>query len=84
MDNLTPGQVSDMTLSVPDADSIVGKQGVSLTVKYKVGSYFPLNGLITMKFPAYYSHTSDSYSMVRGSFTFGTAPVVSGSPTLQF
>ena len=81
MDTLTTGFVPSMTLSVPaNTHDIVGKQDVPLTVKFKVGTFFPLNGLITMKFPPYYTHLSSSYTMVKNTFTFGTLP--SGAPNL--
>jgi hypothetical protein len=81
-DTLTPGFVSNMTLSVPSPTfSVVGKRNVPLTVSFKAGTFFPLNGIIIMKFPPLFTHNMPYYTMVNGN-TFTVAST--GSPAFTF
>lgn len=86
MDTLSPGYVPAMTMTVPSTDSVVGKKRVPLTVKFTIGSLFPLNGQIMMKFPPHYTHNVPFYTMVSGTLLSlsqsSTLPV--GSPPLTF
>ena len=58
-----------MNLSVTPPDDVVGKKDVALTVKFKVGSFFPLVGRITLKFPPYYTHDVAYYSNLKLLFS---------------
>jgi hypothetical protein len=58
-----------MDLSVTSPDNIVGKKDVALTVKFKVGSFFPLVGRITLKFPPYYTYDRAYYSNLKTLFS---------------
>jgi len=58
-----------MDLNVTSPENIVGKKDVALTVKFKVGSFFPLVGRITLKFPPYYTHDVAYYSNLKTTFT---------------
>jgi hypothetical protein len=86
MDTLSPGYVSAMTMTVSSSDSVVGKKEVPLTVKFTVGSLFPLNGQIIMKFPPHYTHNEPFYTMVSGNLLSLDQPksLPVGSPRLKF
>jgi hypothetical protein len=86
MDSLSAGYVSAMTMSVSSSDNVVGKKRVPLTVQLTIGSLFPLNGQIIMKFPPHYTHNTPYYTMVSGTFLSLTQPssLPVGSPPLTF
>jgi hypothetical protein len=59
-----------MDLSVPSpSQDIVGKLDTALTVKFKAGTLLPLRGILILKFPAYYTHATSVYTMVKNTFT---------------
>jgi hypothetical protein len=86
MDSLSAGYVTDLKMTVQSSDSVVGKKRVPLTVKLTIGSLFPLNGQIIMKFPPHYTHNTPYYTMVSGTLLSLTqpTPLPTGSPPLTF
>ena len=66
MDTLTTGAIPQMDLTVPTpAHDVVGKLDTPLTVKFKAGTILPLRGILILKFPAYYTHATSLYTMVK-------------------